>query len=417
MKRVGILGGTFDPIHKGHIGLALAAKEQFNLDMMWIMPTHISPHKQRESVTEDIHRLMMIERSLPDESLEMNVMEFAREGKSFTSDTLTALHREHPDGEWYYVMGEDSLRDFPRWHEPQTIASVARIPVAIREEDESRFARLLEERNRQYNNAFLPLKVAYLPVSSTMLRSMLRNGEATDLITEGALSYIRRFGLYGLESTAIRPETMRRYRELVAQLSKKLSGHRISHCIGVAHLAADFMQEHEENAGNPASADGFYNSVQQAFLAGILHDCAKYIPYREYESICVQNNISVSVSESVSPELLHAKVGAFFAKHEYGINDPVILNAILKHCTGDVDMNPVELAVFTADFCEPFRDHRPLNHSLHSIRMEGYKDLTKAAWMATDCTIQYLRAMDWSIDPKTIDVLNSLKEKTETITI
>ena len=413
MKKVGILGGTFDPIHKGHIGLALAAKEQFNLDMMWIMPTHISPHKQMASVTEDIHRLMMIERSLPDDSIEMNVMEFARKGKSFTSDTLTALHREHPDGEWYYIMGEDSLRDFPKWHEPEIIASVARIPVAIREEDESSFAKLLEERNKQYNNAFLPLKAAYQPVSSTMLRDMLRNGESTNLVASGALSYIRRFGLYGLAPTAIRVETMQKYRELVALLSEKLSEHRLSHCIGVAHLAADFMQEYEERQGSSASQDGFFDSVQQAFLAGILHDCAKYIPVPEYIAFCEQNNISVSASERVSPELLHAKMGAFFAKYEYGVSDPVILKAILKHCTGDVDMTPLELSVFTADFCEPFRDHRPIGRTLHSIRMMGYEDLTKAAWMATDCTIQYLKTMEWSIDPRSITLWNSLKNKTE----
>ena len=413
MKKVGILGGTFDPIHKGHIGLAMAAKEQFNLDMMWIMPTHISPHKQRESITDDIHRLMMIERSLPDESLEMSVLEFARNGKSFTSDTLTALHNEHPDGEWYYVMGEDSLRDFPKWHEPHVIASLAKIPVAIREEDKRSFQKLLKERNRQFNNAFLPLETAYQPVSSTMLRNLLRNGEGSDMITPEALSYIHRFGLYGLTSTAIRPDIMTKYRELVALLSEKLSEHRLSHCIGVAHLSADFMQEYEERKGTQASEDGFYDSVQQAFLAGILHDCAKFMPVSEYVTFCVQNGIPVTESERVSPELLHAKMGSFFAKEEYGVHDPVILNAILKHCTGEIDMNPVELAVFTADYCEPFREHRPLGHTLHSIRMTGYKDLSKAALMATECTIQYLRAMDWSIDPRTIEVMNDLKNKTE----
>ena len=409
--KVGILGGTFDPIHRGHIMIAQAAKEQFGLDMMWIMPARIPPHKQREFITDDIHRLMMIELSIPDESLEMNVMEFARPGKSFTSDTLSMLVAEHPDGELYYVMGQDSLQDFPKWHEPETIANLAKIPVAVRDADEEGFRQLLEERNRQYHDAFFPLNMGYQPVSSTMLRKMIRSGEDTDLIAPKALIYIRRFGLYGQKATAIRTETFDRFHRYVELLSKKLSAHRLSHCIGVAHLAADFMQEYEERHGTVPSADGLYDSVQQTYLAGLLHDCAKFIPHDEYVSVCEQYGIPVTEDERSVPEVLHAKVGRYLAEHEYGIEDTIILSAIEKHCVGDVDMNAVDLAVFTADFCEPFRDHRPLGCTLHSIRMLGYENLIQAALKAIDCTVLYVRTMGWTLDNRTIDVIESLNNK------
>lgn len=408
--KVGILGGTFDPIHSGHIRIAKEAKKELWLDKMWIMPARIPPHKNIDSVTDNVHRLMMIELSIPDESIEMKVMEFGRAGKSYTSETLQLLHDEHPDGELYYLMGEDSLRDFPKWHEPETIASLARIPVAIREEDSESFSSLLEERNRQYGNAFVPLSVSYQPVSSTMLREMLRNGEDTDLIAPRALKYIHRFGLYGTKATAISPKTFKLYEELKEKLAEKLSEHRLTHCIGVAHLAADFMQEYEDRSANLPSVDGYYDSVQQAFIAGILHDCAKYVKDDEFVPLCEENGIEITEDERKVPELLHAKLGSLYARTVYGIEDPMILSAIAKHCTGEVDMNPVETAVYTADFCEPFREHIPIRHSLHSIRLTGYRNLSKAAHMATECTIAFVESMGWTIDRKSYEVLNGFEK-------
>ena len=107
--KVGIFGGTFDPIHLGHIAIAKAAKEQFGLDMVRIMPARIPPHKQTKAVTEDVHRLMMISLALPvGEGIELDLTEFEREGVSYTSDTLTLLHERHPGDELYYIIGEDS---------------------------------------------------------------------------------------------------------------------------------------------------------------------------------------------------------------------------------------------------------------------------------------------------------------------
>ncbi len=418
VKKVGILGGTFDPIHNGHIRIAQEARKQLNLDMMWIMPAPVPPHKQPGSVTDDVHRLMMTDLSIPDESIEMNVMEFAREGKSYTSDTLTALAKEHPDGEYYYIMGEDSLRDFPKWHEPETIASIAKIAVAVREENRERFEELLSERNRQYKDAFLPLALSYQPVSSTMLRESIKEGVNTDLISPRALSYIHHFGLYGTTATAIRPETQSLYEEFRGKLSKILSPHRLRHCTGVAHLAAEFMLSFEEYTGGTPSADGFFDSVQKAMIAGLLHDCAKYIPESEFVSFCEEHDIPIEDELSRNaPELLHAAVGRYLAETVYGIKDSVILGAIEKHCTGDVGMNPVELAVYTADYCEPFRDHRPLSHSLHEIRMAGYENLYTAARFATECTLQFLEYNHWEAHPKMVQLMEELNQKTEEMKI
>ncbi|MBO4627750.1 MAG: nicotinate (nicotinamide) nucleotide adenylyltransferase [Lachnospiraceae bacterium] len=409
--KVGILGGTFDPIHSGHIAIAQAAKKQLALDLMWLMPAPTPPHKDKSLVTADVHRLMMTMLSLPDESIEMNVFEFNREGKSYTSDTLTAIENEHPDGEYYYLMGEDSLQDFPKWHEPETIVRIAKIGVAIREENREHFTALLAERNKQFGDAFIALDTKYQPVSSTMLREAIAFGEHADLIAPRALSYIHHFGLYGTKPTAIRPETISLYENIYEKLEKKLSPHRLRHCTGVAHLAAEFLQAHEERNGTVPAVDGYYESVQKAYIAGLLHDCAKYMPPGEYPAFCETHGIPVTQSELRSPELLHAKVGSYFAANEYGINDREIHAAIEKHCTGDTEMTPLELAVYTADFCEPFRDHRPLGRTLQTIRLTGYEDLTLAAWMATDSVLEFIRSMDWSIDPMTGLMLDSLEKK------
>ncbi|MBR5712555.1 MAG: nicotinate (nicotinamide) nucleotide adenylyltransferase [Lachnospiraceae bacterium] len=408
--RHGILGGTFDPIHTGHIEIALAAKRQFDLQMLWFMPAKIPPHKQNSDITDDVHRLMMVQHSIPSDEAEMNVMEFAREGVSYTSDTLTMLKNEHPDAEIYYIMGEDSLRDFPKWHEPEKIAKLAKIAVAIREESVESFRELLAERNEQYGGAFIPLTIPYQPISSTMLREALAAGEEPLYLAPRAYRYIRRFGLYDTVSTAIRPETKKLYDYFVPKLREKLSPHRFRHCTGVAHLAADLLQEYAEVNCTP-DADGYYTIVQQGYIAGLLHDCAKYMPFDTYPDFCREHGISFGKETEASPEVLHANVGRYLAEHTYGIKDETILRAIEVHCVGGIDMDEVSMAVYTADFCEPFRDHRPLLCSLQNIRDLAYQDLTKAALLVTDCALTFIKSNNYSVDSRTELVLENLQKK------
>ncbi|WNC16823.1 nicotinate-nucleotide adenylyltransferase [Brevibacillus brevis] len=117
IKHIGIMGGTFDPIHCGHLLAAEQAREQAKLDEVWFMPTHIPPHKTREGLTSAPHRLQMVELAVADhESFRATDIELRREGPSYTYDTMEQLVREHPDCRFSFIIGGDMVEILPSWH-------------------------------------------------------------------------------------------------------------------------------------------------------------------------------------------------------------------------------------------------------------------------------------------------------------
>jgi nicotinate-nucleotide adenylyltransferase len=409
--KVGILGGTFDPVHNGHIAIAKKAKEQYGLDLVFLMPARIPPHKA-DVATADVHRLAMLTLALSKEpSLDINLMEFERDGRSYTSDTLTILMKDHPDSELYYIMGEDSLRDFPKWHEPATIASLAKILVAPREKNTQAFMDLIALRSEEFGQVFYPLDLPYNPVSSTGLRECLENGTPSTELPARVNDYCRRFGIYTKKPTVLRKETVALFEALSERLKEKLHIYRFWHVTGVAYTAANLLAERYEAMRRKPCEDGCYDEVQQAFIAGILHDCAKCMSIPELVTYAKENNVPHEEEQEKIGDVLHAPVGRFMAEHEYGITDPVILDAIGKHCLGDVEMNDVDLAVFDADYFEPYRDHRPLEITLSELRDIALKDITVGAYEVTKASILFLKTVGAAICTQSYRVLEALEKR------
>jgi nicotinate-nucleotide adenylyltransferase len=132
-ERIGILGGTFDPIHNGHLHIARALKEALGLNRIIWVPAGRPPHKQGQIVSSDQDRLEMLRLALdgsPDN--EISMVDLERAGPSYTADTLENLSKQLPSSRLFFLMGEDSLRDFPTWHDPDRIIRVADLAVAAR---------------------------------------------------------------------------------------------------------------------------------------------------------------------------------------------------------------------------------------------------------------------------------------------
>lgn len=130
--RVGIFGGTFDPIHYGHLLLAECCREQCQLDVVWFLPTSVPPHKQNAEITAADHRLEMLSLAIAgNSSFAINRHELARGGVNYTFETLDYFHREDPGRELFFLMGGDSLVDLPTWREPSRICELATL-VAVR---------------------------------------------------------------------------------------------------------------------------------------------------------------------------------------------------------------------------------------------------------------------------------------------
>lgn len=131
--RIGVFGGSFDPVHFGHLILAEQCREQAQLDEVWLIPAARPPHKYTHPPSEFSHRLHMLELAVAGQpNYRIDQLEAERSGPSFTADTLDELHRRHPSHDWYLLLGSDSLPDLPQWHEPQRIVARAGLVVMER---------------------------------------------------------------------------------------------------------------------------------------------------------------------------------------------------------------------------------------------------------------------------------------------
>jgi nicotinate-nucleotide adenylyltransferase len=129
--RIGIFGGSFDPIHLGHLILAEQCREQANLDQVWFVPCALQPHKQDGAHGTDRQRTEMVELALAGyESFVLSKIEMERGGVSYTVDTLTTIRESNPDDELFLLMGDDSLGNFSSWREPKKICALA-IPLVV----------------------------------------------------------------------------------------------------------------------------------------------------------------------------------------------------------------------------------------------------------------------------------------------
>ena len=173
--------------------------------------------------------------------------------------------------------------------------------------------------------------------------------------------------------------------KLQKKMKKVLEEKRYLHTLGVAYTAA-----------NLAFVYGYDD--KKAFVAGLLHDVAKCISHQKRLMICKKNHIEITPIEEENPVLLHAKVGAFFAKEKYGVCDEEILNAIRFHTTGRPEMTLLEKIIYVADFVEPHRKKLP---RLAEIRKISFEDLDMAIYMILENSLNYLEKGNVKIDTKT----------------
>ncbi len=132
-EKSGILGGTFDPITLGHLGLARNIQEKMNLDRVWFIPAWQSPHKQDHPPTDAGHRWNMLKEALaPFPNFAISEIELNQKGVSYTIDTLMELQNQHPDTEWYLILGMDTFRDFSSWKNCAEILQKTHLVIATR---------------------------------------------------------------------------------------------------------------------------------------------------------------------------------------------------------------------------------------------------------------------------------------------
>lgn len=171
-KKIGIMGGTFNPIHIGHLILAQTALEQFQLDKVLFMPSKNPPHKRNEHILDDKVRATMVQLAIEDNPcFELSTFEMQREGTTYTADTLEQLTKLYPDEEYYFIVGADSLFYLDKWKDPETILKLCTLVAAVRDQ---RTKKEMEDQitylSSQYDSTIELLDSPNIDISSTMIR-------------------------------------------------------------------------------------------------------------------------------------------------------------------------------------------------------------------------------------------------------
>ncbi len=383
-RKVGILGGTFNPIHSGHINIARSALEECNLDEIWFIPNGCPPHKNVDDKVSAISRYKMVANTIANEDkFYINDIELSSIEYNYTHKTLEKLHNKFPNNKYYFIMGEDSLRCFDSWRKPEVICKYASIIVAIRSNNTNSLSKLISEYAIRFNGEFILLNCDYIDISSTELRNTISKDNLynTSNIEKTTVSYISEHMLYEEYDYS----SFNSIEDIKTDLVNILKPKRYNHTLGVMDTAINLGMRYDI-------------PLYLCQYAGLLHDCAKSFTKEELISFCEDKNIEITDSEYKAPHLLHCKVGAYIARNKYNVTDERIINSILFHTTGRPNMSLLEQVVFVADYIEP---NRCKANRLNEIRAMAYYDIDIATAMILQDTISYLTDIDAFIDDKT----------------
>jgi nicotinate-nucleotide adenylyltransferase len=199
---VGVLGGTFDPPHIGHLILAEEARLALGLAQVLFVPAGEPWRKAGRELSPRQDRLAMVRLAVGDDPhFAVSTIEIEKEGPSYTAETLTALHEQfEPETDVFFIMGADSLADFPHWCEPQRILELARLAVAERPEAEDAGLEegLAEDLARAMRERVVWLRMPLIAISASAVRDRVRQGLSIRYwVPQAVEEYIRQHGLYG----------------------------------------------------------------------------------------------------------------------------------------------------------------------------------------------------------------------------
>ncbi|WP_303823939.1 nicotinate-nucleotide adenylyltransferase [Ruminococcus flavefaciens] len=357
--RIGIYGGSFNPVHNGHIHLAETAVKEFGLDRLFLLPSKKSPHRSSAEYAPDEDRLEMLRLACKDNSLlYVSDYEIKSDRVSYTIYTVEHFRREFPDDELYLLVGSDMLLCFDTWYRYEEILAQVTLCVISRESGDIPALRAKAEKLGK-SGRILVSEAAPTEVSSTEIRKKIaKNKDFACYLDENVVQYIRSKGLYsirGEEKLHYDPDDKKKY--LKANLSVK----RYTHSLNVAAECRKLAEKYGEDP-------------EKAYFAGLLHDICKEMPDDQQRALVEESGYTVCREELETRSLLHGIAGAYFIKKEFGVEDIDILNSIRFHTVGRAGMSRLEEIVYIGDLISAERDYKDVD----KMRKLAYTDLNAA---------------------------------------
>ncbi|GHV60393.1 nicotinate-nucleotide adenylyltransferase [Spirochaetia bacterium] len=402
--RLAILGGSFNPVHIGHLFLADAVLTAFGYDRIILIPAFKSPFKQGASGGSPLDRLDMLAAAIPgDPRLGIDDCEIKREGVSYTIDTIADITRRYrPEGKPGLILGDDLAREFPKWKSADEIAEQADVIIARR--------LLSGDGVYPYPNRQLQNEV--MEVSSALVRERIGEGKNWRcLVPLGTRTIIEDRRLYGLPATegdcGEKPAgagggkaaiTQALIVEMEEAARGKLNSARFHHSRNTALLAADLCRH-------------FGLESKAGYLAGIIHDMGKPLGEEELLHLAKADGGEISKLERKKPGLLHGRAGAVMLKERYGIRSQEVLDAVKYHTTGNAAMGPLAKVLYIADKIEVSReriDPALRNFSAHEGTEQG---LDRLFGTVLNETVAWLRSREMDISEGTLRLLELIEKR------
>lgn len=397
-KSIAIMGGTFDPIHNGHLVTAEAVRHRFNVDKVIFIPTGKPAHKTQQRITPNEHRyLMAVLATMRNENFQVSRIEIDRPGTTYTIDTVEALKKMcRPDVRLYFITGADAIHQIMSWKEPERLLSLCDFVAVTRPGyDRDRLFGDIRQIREKYTSRIHFMEVPALAISSSDIREREKRGEPIKyLLPQAVEDYIHKFCLYR-DTEKDEVKFMLDLGVIQEKLQSALSIKRYIHTMGVANEAERL-----------AEIFGTQYDKQKARIAGLLHDCAKDFPPEMRERFCKEYKVPVDDYMKEVPDLIHPFLGAEVAKREYLVTDEEILGAIRFHTTGRANMSLLEKIIYVADYIEPNRE--PFE-GLEEARRLAYLDLDMAMKYILEETIKYVKTRGRELHPFSIEALEYYK--------
>ena len=386
--KLAVLGGSFNPVHIGHLYLADAVLTGLAYDRIILVPAFQSPFKPDAEAASPEDRTDMLAASIPgDPRLTIDECEIKREGVSFTVDTLKdIINRYQPDGKPGLILGDDLASTFDKWRNHEEIAELADIIIARRLSGSGEAV--------SFPYPFKALDNEIIDVSSRLAREKISSGEAWRyLVPQGARCIIEDRKLYGftgcdsenLEEIIIRVEN---------DVRTSLDPARFTHSRNTAIMASDLCKR-------------FGLNPKKGYLAGIAHDMCKRFEAKELIRLAHKDGNNISKLEMSKPGLLHARAAAVLIKSKYGLEDKDVIEAIRYHTTGVKDMSLYAKAVYVADKLEISR--HGVDPALRELSKSADMDILFAAVL--NDTVAYLKSRQLDISYGTRRLLAAMNKR------
>ncbi|MDO5707404.1 MAG: nicotinate-nucleotide adenylyltransferase [Andreesenia angusta] len=374
--RYGIMGGTFDPIHLGHLIISEYIRVELGLDKIIFIPNGRPPHKKVSTSDED--RYLMTKMAIEDnEFFEISDIEIKGEVHSYTIDTIKELKKMDSNVEYFFIIGSDSAKNFHKWKDYREIFEYCKI-VCYQRKGFNLDDLSLEN---ELSSKIIFIDSMLLDISSTEIRRRVKEKKSIKyLVTDIVEKFIYQKKLYQEEGEMIE--------KILKQLKDTLKTSRYEHSLRVADRASELAHKHGEDS-------------ERAYLAGLLHDIGKV---RDEDVLLkISTDFDIILEEKIKSDTVnfHCILGEIIAKKVYDIQDKDILNSIRYHTTGREDMSPLEKIVYLADYTEYGRNFEKVEEA----RRLADENLDKAMIFALENTIIHI------IESKQILHLDTVKAR------